>query len=97
MLDLIKKSMLAGIGLAVVGKEKAEELVDQVCQQANVSREEGEKVVKETLDAAEEARQEMEDRIKKALREQLEKLDLATKADVETLAARVTELENKTQ
>ncbi|MFQ5482261.1 MAG: phasin family protein [Nitrospinaceae bacterium] len=95
MFEVVKKSLLAGIGLASMGKEKAEELVTQVCQQADVSKEEGERWLKEIREMSEAARQDMQDRVTSLLREQLEKLDVPSKQDIAQLAARVEELERK--
>ena len=37
MIDLIKKALYTGVGLAVLTKEKAEELVQELTKQAKLS------------------------------------------------------------
>lgn len=41
MVDLIKKAIYTGVGLAVLTKEKAEELVKDLSEQAKLSEQEG--------------------------------------------------------
>ena len=41
MVDLIKKAIYTGVGLAVLTKERAEELVKELSQQAKLSEQEG--------------------------------------------------------
>ena len=41
MIDLIKKALYTGVGLAVLTKEKAEELVQELTKQAKLSEQEG--------------------------------------------------------
>ncbi len=95
MWELVRKSMLAGVGFTVMGKEKVEAMIDQLVQQTDVSEEEGKKFLNEMKEAADGARQDMENKIKDAIQERLEKLEVATKNDVNALAARVEALEKK--
>jgi len=46
-MDFIKKSMLAGIGLAVLTKEKAEKTVDELIKKGELTKKEGKETIKE--------------------------------------------------
>jgi len=95
MWELIKKSMLAGIGLASMGKEKAEELIEQMRKQADVPEEEGKKLLDELMDASQEARKDLQEKILDLVKEALVKLDVPTREDWSKLAARIEKLEKE--
>ena len=56
MVDLIKKAIYTGVGLAVLTKEKAEELVKELSQQAKLSEQEGKELFDSLLKQSEHAR-----------------------------------------
>lgn len=95
MWELVRKSMLSGIGLASMGKEKAEELVEQIRKQADVSEDEGKKLLDELMAASKAARKDMQDNILDLVKEALDKLDVSTKEDLSKLTARVEKLEKE--
>ena len=45
MIDLIKKAIYTGLGMAVLTKEKAEEMVKELSQQAKLSEAEGKELL----------------------------------------------------
>ena len=51
MIDLIKKALYTGVGLAVLTKEKAEELVQELTKQAKLSEQEGQGAVRRVAQA----------------------------------------------
>lgn len=93
MIELIKKSMLAGVGAAVVSKESAEKALSGLVEKGKIStseaREVADKIVEEGRAEYEKARTEMEGWFEDMLR----KGKVATQSDVAKLEARVAALE----
>ena len=57
MIDLIKKALYTGVGLAVLTKEKAEELVQELTKQAKLSEQEGKELFDGLLKQSEQCAQ----------------------------------------
>jgi polyhydroxyalkanoate synthesis regulator phasin len=95
MIDLVKKTMLAGIGLAVVTKDKVLESLDELVQKGKLTKEEAaamsEKIVEEGKTETEKAKVEAS----KLFIDMLNRANVVTKDQYDSLAARVTELEGK--
>jgi polyhydroxyalkanoate synthesis regulator phasin len=95
MVDLIKKAFYTGLGLAVLTKEKAEELVKEIAQQAKLSEHEGKELMDSLLKQSDEARQDFQGKLDEAVLAVVNRLHLATKQEVEALRAKVEELSAK--
>ncbi|MCK4303618.1 MAG: phasin family protein [Candidatus Eisenbacteria sp.] len=93
MFELIKKTMLTGVGLACLTKEKVEELAKTIQQQANLSENEGKKLADDLLKKADESRKSLEERIERSIEERLKKMNLASQDDVGKLVERLEKLE----
>jgi polyhydroxyalkanoate synthesis regulator phasin len=95
MIELVKKSMLAGVGLAVVTKDKVLESLDELVERGKLTREEAaemsDKIVSEGKAETEKARVEAS----KLFNEMLHRANVVTKEQYDALAARVTELEGR--
>lgn len=95
MIELVKKSMLAGVGLAVVTKEKVLESLDELVERGKLTREEAaemsDRIVQEGKAETEKARSEAS----KLFNELLHRANVVTKDQYEALAARVTALEGR--
>jgi polyhydroxyalkanoate synthesis regulator phasin len=95
MIDLIKKTVLAGIGATVVTKEKIEAALQDFVAQGKVSAEDARTVAARL---AEEGRKEWETTSKdltERIRDLLTKADYARRSEVAALAARVQVLEER--
>ncbi|MEM9026323.1 MAG: hypothetical protein AAGB06_05255, partial [Verrucomicrobiota bacterium] len=64
MIDLVKKTMMAGVGLAVVTKDKVEESLEELVARGKISQEEASnlssKIVEDGKAQAEKAKTELE-------------------------------------
>lgn len=93
MIDTLKKSLLAGIGAAVVSKEKVEAVLGDLVRQGKVTsaeaREVAEKLVAEGRREAETLSQELGDKLKAALAG----IDPRAQQRLDALEARVAALE----
>ena len=93
MIDLVKKTMLAGVGLAVVTKDKLVESLDELVEKGKLTKEEAaamsDKIVEEEVET-EKARTEASKLLTRCYR-----ANVVTKDQYDALAARVTELEGR--
>ena len=95
MVDLIKKALYTGVGLAVLTKEKAEELVRDLTQQAKLSEQEGKDLFEGLLKQSEQARTDFQAKVDETVLTVVKRLNLATKDELEALKAKVEELSSK--
>ena len=95
MVDLIKKALYTGVGLAVLTKERAEELVKDLTQQAKLSEQEGKELFDGLLKQSEQARNDFQAKVDEAVLTVVKRLNLATKDEVASLKAKVEELSSK--
>jgi len=95
MVDLIKKAIYTGVGLAVLTKEKAEELVRDLTQQAKLSEQEGKELFDSLLKQSESARNDLQSKLDETVLAVVKRLNLATKDEVASLKAKIEELSAK--
>ncbi len=97
MIDLIKKTLLAGIGATVVTKEKIEAALQDLVKQGKVSTDEATTLASKL---AEDGRKEWENTshdLSERIRDLLAKADYARKSEVAQLERRVQLLEEKVE
>jgi polyhydroxyalkanoate synthesis regulator phasin len=97
MFDLIKKTLLTGVGLAVMTKDKVEELGRELVSQAKLSENEGKEFIDHLMSQSESARKDFESRLNVAVQKAVSTLNLASKDEVARLSAKVEELSTKLQ
>ncbi len=95
MVDLIKKAFYTGIGLAVLTKDKAEEMIKDIAQQAKLSEHEGKELMDSLMKQSDQARQDFQSKLDEAVLGVVNRLHLASKDEVESLRAKVEELSAK--
>lgn len=95
MLDIIKKSIYLGLGIATATKEKVETLVDELIEKGQITKDEKTKVVQEILDKVEKGEKEFKQKIDKEVKEVINNLGLATKMDIDELKNIINDLEKK--
>ncbi|MFP4445548.1 MAG: phasin family protein [Desulfosudaceae bacterium] len=82
MIDLIKKAMFAGIGLALKTKEEVEVMARELAKQAELSENEGKKFVNDFLKRYDESRDKLEEKVESSVRDVLSRSSLATKEEL---------------
>ncbi len=93
MLELIKKTLLTGIGLAVVTKDKAENLVKDLVEKGELTENEGKDFISSILAKSEQAKKDLEERVETIVNKVLGTMNVATKADIERLEKKIDENE----
>ncbi len=93
MVDLIKKTMMTGIGLAFMTKDKIEEVANELVEKAKMSEKDAKEFIDTVSEKSEEARKKVDDKIRATVTDVLEGLDVARTADIQALQARIERLE----
>jgi polyhydroxyalkanoate synthesis regulator phasin len=92
MIDLIKKAVLTGMGVASLTKEKIDEFSKELIDKGKLSEQEGEKFISEMRKRAEESMEELKNHTNKVVESTLNRMQLARVSDLEKLQAEITNL-----
>src|SRR5512138_2103109 len=95
MLDALKKTLLAGIGLGLMTRDKVEEVAREIADSAQLSADKGQQFVDEAVARAQKGRAEFDARVQKMLDEAVRRAKLLTRDDLARLEARIAELERR--
>ena len=95
MFDLIRKTLLTGMGLAVLTAEKAEEFAKELVQKGQLTQQEGKKLAQELISKAEQSSKEYEEKIKIQVNKVISSMNIATKDDITDLSKKIDELKKK--
>lgn len=93
MIDSLKKTMLAGIGAAMVTKDKVESVLNDFVAQGKVSAADAKEMAAKVADDGREKFDEVSDQLSSKLKELLARLNKDTCEQVAALEARVAALE----
>ena len=93
MLELVKKSLFLGFGLATLTKEKLEDLVREVARQAKLSESKAREFQSELTNRAEQARQALGAEIDRRVGRAFAKMGVARSKHTIDIAARMEALE----
>jgi len=94
MPELLKKTFLTGIGLALKTWDEVEALGKEMIKTGKMSEQEGKKLIKELQSRYEEAQEKLEARVEKAVKDFLKKADVVTGDELKALKKEVRELKN---
>lgn len=93
MLELLRKTYLAGLGLATLTKDRVEEIVDELVKRGEVAEQDRRKVMDDLLERAREEQQRLTQKITDVIRD----LRLPNRERWEDLVKRVEKLEIQVQ
>ena len=93
MFDLIKKTMLAGVGLAAMTREKIEETIDELVKKGKLSEKEGKEIVEELIEKSKTAKKDLEEKIEKIVTKSLKKLNIPTRDELTEIKKKIERLE----
>jgi polyhydroxyalkanoate synthesis regulator phasin len=92
MLNIIKKTMLTGIGLALIAKDEVEELAKELVSKSKMSEKEGIKFKEDLQKKYDETQSRLEERVQQAVKEFLKKADVVTGDELRGLKKEIREL-----
>ena len=94
MFDLMKKGMLAGIGLALKTWDEVEKMAQEVQEKGEMSEAEGRKFLDEVQKKYEEAQGKLEKRVEQTVKEFLKKTQIVTTDELKELKKEIRELKS---
>jgi polyhydroxyalkanoate synthesis regulator phasin len=92
MLNIIKKTMLTGIGLALIAKDEVEDLAKELVKKSKMSEKEGIKFKEDLQKKYDETQSKLEERVQQAAKEFLKKADVVTGDELRGLKKEIREL-----
>ena len=95
MLEIVEKTLLAGIGAVALTQKKAEELIDDLKDRMNLTEEEGKKLREKLRDAAKANQQKLEELAQDEVKKACEKIGVVTTEEFEKLQHKVEQLEKQ--
>ncbi len=94
MFDLMKKGMLAGIGLALKTWDEVEDMVQEMQKKGEMNEVEGRKFFEDVQKKYEEAQNKLEKRVEKSVNEFLKKSNIVTAEELKDLKKEIRELKS---
>ena len=92
MLNLIKKTMLTGIGLALIAKEEAEDLAKEMINKGKMSEKEGTKFLEDLQKRYDETQAKLEEKVQRAVKDFMKKADVVTGNELKALKKEIRDL-----
>ncbi len=89
MFEIFKKSLFAGLGLAVVTKTKLESVLEKLVEEGKMSRDEAEKMGQELLESGEKQWTDFETRLQETIKGFLKNMDICKTTDLKKLEKKV--------
>ena len=93
MIEIFKKSLFAGLGLAVVTKTKLESVLEKLVEEGKMSRDEAEKMGQDLLESGEKQWTDFETRLQETVKGFLKNMDISKASDMKKLEKKVKALD----
>jgi polyhydroxyalkanoate synthesis regulator phasin len=92
MLNIIKKSMLTGIGLALIAKDEVEDLAKELVNKGKMSENEGTKFLEDLQKRYDDTQKMLEEKIQRAVKDFMKKADVVTGDELKGLKKEIRDL-----
>lgn len=92
LVELLKKTMITGIGLALTAKDEVEDWAKEVEKRLSMTEEEGRKFLDDVQKRYEDSQAKLEARVEKTVKDVLKKADIVTGDELKALKKEIWEL-----
>ena len=92
MLNIIKKTMLTGIGLALIAKDEVEDLAKELVNKGKMSENEGTKFLEDLQKRYDETQKKLEEKVQRAVKDFMKKADVVTGDELKGLKKEIRDL-----
>jgi polyhydroxyalkanoate synthesis regulator phasin len=92
MLNIVKKSMLTGIGLALIAKDEVEDLAKELVNKGKMSENEGTKFLEDLQKRYDETQKKLEEKVQRAVKDFMKKADIVTRDELKGLKKEIRDL-----
>jgi poly(hydroxyalkanoate) granule-associated protein len=93
--EMLRKVLLATLGAAVIAQEEIEALINKLVERGEIAEKDGRKLLHEMMDKRKSKTREVEEELNKNVKDVLEKMNIPTKADIDTLGQKISALSKK--
>jgi polyhydroxyalkanoate synthesis regulator phasin len=93
MIDMLEKTVLAGVGALALGQKKAEELLQELREKFDLSEDEGRSLVDKLKESAEQGREQLEKAARDEVKKAMDRLGAVNQDDFDKLKKKVSALE----
>jgi polyhydroxyalkanoate synthesis regulator phasin len=95
VIEMIRKSLLASLGAAVVTKEKVEQATHRWVEEGKISKDEAEKLAEELVESGQHQWEDIQTKIAESVRKGMDNFDIGSRKEFQELKARVENLEKR--
>ena len=92
MLNIVKKSMLTGIGLALIAKDEVEDLAKELVNKGKMSENEGTRFLEDLQKRYDETQKKLEEKVQRAVKDFMKKADIVTRDELKGLKKEIRDL-----
>jgi polyhydroxyalkanoate synthesis regulator phasin len=92
VIEFAKKTLLTGIGLALVAKDELEDIAGDLEKRLNLTEKEGKKFLDELQQKYDKTQKKLEDRVEESVNDVLKKANVATMDDLKALKKEIRDL-----
>jgi polyhydroxyalkanoate synthesis regulator phasin len=89
----LKKSIILGLGIASLTRDKAAELIKEITKEGGITQKEGEKMAKEISDKMAKNRQNIQDEMEKMIKKIMIKLDIPSRKEMAELNKKIDKMQ----
>jgi polyhydroxyalkanoate synthesis regulator phasin len=93
--QVIHKVLLASIGAVALAQEEIEEFVNKLVERGEIAEKDGRKMVHEVMERRKKEAVKAEDQLSSRVEEILARMNAPTKADIDALGGKITDLSQK--
>ncbi len=93
--DLTRRIMLASIGAVALAQEELEAFVNRLVERGELAEQDGKRLMRDVMERRRRQAEKAEDGLEKRIESILARMSVPTKADIEVLSAKITELGKK--
>jgi poly(hydroxyalkanoate) granule-associated protein len=93
--EMLRKVLLATLGAAVIAQEEIEALVNKLVERGEIAEKDGKKLVHEMMDKRKSKTREVEDEVNKNIKDVLDRMNIPTKSDIDSLSQKIAALSKK--
>lgn len=101
LLETVRRVLMAGVGVVVLAQEEVEEFVNKLIERGEIAEQDGRKLINDVVEnrkkQAQETKQATQEEFDKRLEGLLDRLNVPTRGDINTLNDKVTELTAKVE
>lgn len=101
LLEAARRVLMAGVGVIVLAQEEVEEFVNKLIERGEIAEKDGRKLINEVFEKsknqAQHTKESTQEEFDKRLESILDRLNVPTRGDIDTLNTKVTELTSKVE